>query len=158
MKTVYIYITLFFIQVIVMACSQINTESREYYSQKKANDNFNHGFIPRYTEEEIAEFKSEESPFDSVAAKRGKIIYQNHCMKCHGQKGQGNGPLAKKFGSNPLNLAEAVKSTPNFGFFIDLSKNTSNMPGWSEKEFSEKELSDLTQYLRTFAMKRKEGP
>jgi cytochrome c2 len=126
------------------ACSQINRESREYYKSKKAS-NISHG-ISVESRELVTQ---EKAPIDLKAIKRGEKLFKKNCVSCHGLNGEGTGPLAKEFKGKSLNLVKVVETTPHFKLFINLSKAKKSMPGWDQKDFSKKDLNDLTQYLRT---------
>ena len=80
------------ITLFLSSCSLINTDSRDHYGKRSKSLDIGHGF-------KMIDKDSEGSSLllsvDKRLAKRGKVIYENHCMKCHGQDGQGNGPAAK---------------------------------------------------------------
>lgn len=137
--------------IFIISCSQINTESRNYYQQKKES-NANHGFAVRLSVKSIDDLDYKKTPFGVDSLERGKELYQKYCMKCHGKNGEGDGPFSEGLEDQPLNLKEAVKSTPYFKLFVDLSKNTLSMPGWSQKDFSKEELEDISHYLRKLAL------
>ncbi len=139
---------LIFIFFVIISCSNINSESRDYFNKRHENQNTGHGFIPNYSEAELKELKSEEVPLDLKAAKRGKVVFQKHCVECHGKEGRGNGPSAHKYFEKPVDLGILAKQVPNFRFFVSLSENGGSMPGW-RKKFTREELDDLTHYLRT---------
>ena len=43
-------------------------------------------------------------------AYEGRRLYVSHCLLCHGQTGQGDGPLAKAMQISPANLTTTVRS------------------------------------------------
>lgn len=142
MKTL-IYATLF----ILISCSQVNRESKEHYQSKHS---FPHG-IKQVESVDI----NKQIELDLQASNRGRELYTKHCQACHGKMGQGDGPLAEKLDIYPRDLVELIQSTPNFKFFLDVSKWKGDMPGWwwNPKEISDRDLEDITHYLRLLAAK-----
>jgi len=104
-----------------------------------------HGILRMYHDTHSKGAPFEELDPKSVA--RGKEIFRNHCMSCHGDKGLGDGPFAKAQMQRPANLAELAHDIPDFKFFMKISQWNGNMPGWNEP-FSKKETSDLETYLK----------
>lgn len=43
-----------------------------------------------------------EADADSVA--RGRVIYETHCLACHGGQGRGDGPVGRKYVPPPMDL------------------------------------------------------
>ena len=72
----------------------------------------------------LKEFESQLGLYDKAKTDltQGKQLFQTHCANCHGQEGQGGGPLADsldvaptnfhewpiKFGSRPIDLALSI--------------------------------------------------
>ncbi|UCF67255.1 MAG: c-type cytochrome [Acidobacteriota bacterium] len=46
---------------------------------------------------------------------RGRLIYQIHCMGCHGEAGTGNGPMAELLNVQPSDLTQLTRN--NKGIF-----------------------------------------
>lgn len=53
------------------------------------------------------------SPDDTAALRLGKVMYDRHCMVCHGVTGQGNGPVV---GPNKFPFAPNIAAPPSTGF------------------------------------------
>lgn len=60
----------------------------------------------------------------------GQTIYRNHCQKCHGAKGHGDGPLAQKMKLQPANLSQVLSASNNRQFFYIVQKGRTDMPTW----------------------------
>ena len=135
-----------FLFALILGCSSINQESQENY---KRNHMPQHGFL------EVAQQKTQETKvrrtFDQAAAKRGKILYQSYCYHCHGVKGQGDGPYAKKLKIEPTNLYDAANKIPSFKFYIKISQWKGEMPGW-KNHITEQELTDLENYIKALSL------
>jgi mono/diheme cytochrome c family protein len=80
---------------------------------------------------------------DTVAAARGKVIYQRYCGSCHGPNGTGDGPMARDLRVPPADLTQLAAT--NDGVFpfdevvrsIDGRRKTRahgspDMPVWGE--------------------------
>jgi len=135
------WIIVAFLSVFIIACSQINRDSREYHMHGKV---LRHGITP--IENKLP--KDLNIPINKAAAKRGQKLYENSCFECHGAKGEGNGPLAVNLDVNPTNLRKTVRDVPHFKLYISVSHWKKNMPGW-KNAFSDRELEDLSHYLRS---------
>lgn len=128
----------------MISCAQVNQDSNRFYEAKKT---MRHGIIPvqKNMKGYVANLK-----YDAKSAKRGKAVYQQHCLSCHGQGGLGNGPLAKDQALAPANLVDTVKNVPSFKFFIMASQYKGTMPGWKSM-LTKKELRDVENYIRSLA-------
>src|SRR5262245_12646763 len=54
----------------------------------------------------LAQPQPEARPADSVVA-RGREVYAGNCAGCHGDKGDGKGPMARFLNPRPRNFGEA---------------------------------------------------
>ncbi|MBF0351531.1 MAG: c-type cytochrome [SAR324 cluster bacterium] len=91
---------------------------------------------------------------------RGQVVYEEHCVRCHGPEGRGDGPEATGLGVPIPNLLEYKLHVVQHGpeqiidyphYSVDaISRQAqhggSTMPGF-KTAFTESELKDLTQYL-----------
>lgn len=128
--------------IMSVSCSRINVESQERYRQLHSESKtIRHGIIPLSTKAVV------KIP-DEASISRGKTLYINHCLACHGESGKGNGPKALEQKSSPINLQKLVQEVPDFDFFISISNWQGDMPGWKEK-FNSSELEDIKSYLKT---------
>lgn len=135
--------------ILTSSCSQINQKSKDHHSAKYR---FPHGVRKvQVTQTDI----NEQIQIDLKASNKGKALYEKSCLLCHGSTGQGDGLLADELDIYPRDLVELIKGTPNFKFFLDLSKWEGEMPGWwwNREELSSQDLEDITHYLRLLATK-----
>lgn len=135
------YILLILILISALSCSRINQRSREYYESQHESQHMRHGVVPLSG--------TVVQKLDEASKTRGKALYEEHCLACHGEKGEGNGPEAQKHTPRPANLRKLAQEVPNFKFYISISQWQGGMPGWKEP-FSELDREDLTTYIKTF--------
>ncbi len=112
-------------------------QSKDHYKQIHTR----HGVYPLSS--------SLSQKFDQDSVIRGKSLYVNNCLSCHGEMGQGDGPAAKNQKVAPANLQKLAREVQNFKFFISVSQWQGDMPGWKE-EFDDKDREDLVAYIKTF--------
>src|SRR5690606_8093499 len=118
--------------VYASSCSQVNTESKQYYNEQKSA----HGIVKVSSAEFKPSVRLKTSP---KLIADGKKLYQQHCLSCHGKDGRGDGPKAKDSAQMPMDLRLAVRETEHFAFYTRYSYWDGSMPGWS-REFSDYEL------------------
>ncbi len=98
-----------------------------------------------------AESKQLENPVktDGNTVERGKRLFQEHCVPCHGDTGSGDGKMAKALGYKPANLTlEGVNQQTDGEMFWKISKGREPMPNW-ERQLNQRERWDLVSYIRT---------
>jgi mono/diheme cytochrome c family protein len=89
-------------------------------------------------------------PADETAIQRGEILYSIYCALCHGDRGQGDGPLAKHYEERPLRSLTSANITAQFDgqLFRTITEGFSRMPPQAEA-LSTRERWDVINYLRT---------
>jgi len=125
------------------SCSLVNTPSRDYYQNKKM---IKHGL----SIDQVPAAKKTPIKLEQVRIDRGKIVYKENCLSCHGQNARGY-PLNKN-GMMPKDLVAIAKKVQHFKFFMMASQWTKSMPGW-KKLLTKEEISDLEQYILYLAEK-----
>lgn len=123
------------------SCSRINVAEQDYYRSKRPAT---HWIEP------ISRSQRVELAIAQASIDRGKILYENNCLSCHGEKGQGDGPEAPKQKVVPANLQKLVSEVEDFKFFISVSQWQGTMPGWKNGKISETDREDLAAYMKTF--------
>jgi mono/diheme cytochrome c family protein len=91
---------------------------------------------------------------DSASRQRGKTLYGDNCQMCHGDKGQGDGPMADTLTKHPGNLSvkERMAKLTDGELFWRLSTGDEVMPSFEkEKPLSEPQRWDIINYIRTLA-------
>jgi mono/diheme cytochrome c family protein len=88
-------------------------------------------------------------PADDTSLQRGGVLFSIYCQTCHGQKGQGDGPLAKYFEERPLRPLTSAYIASQFDgqLFRTISEGFSRMPPQSEA-LSPRDRWDVINYIR----------
>ncbi len=84
---------------------------------------------------------------------KGEAIYRQHCLRCHGQAGDGLGPEARELIVPPANFQSLKsRSKTDMALLLGISQGVlfSPMHGWRDR-LSEQEMLDVLRHLRTFA-------
>ncbi len=101
-------------------------------------------FPPKTTE-----FRNDKDSID-----RGQKLYVQHCQKCHGEKGLGDGPTAKNSTIKPANLTNLSKELTNTYLVVQINNGRGDMPKWQDF-LNTQQTWDLTQYLRHLSSGKK---
>ncbi len=87
---------------------------------------------------------------DEVSLARGAQLFSIHCQMCHGEKGQGNGPIsAFLIQKKPADLSsDLVQSKDDGTLFLTVSNGFGFMPALNENLMI-RERWDVVNYIRT---------
>ncbi len=133
--------TMSILALFLSSCTILNRDSQEHYQLKKK---LRHGILPLAMKQ--VKGNKPTRKIDLKAAERGKILFKNNCVSCHGHNGEGNGPLSSKQKTSPKNLVNIAKNVPNFKFYMMVSQWEGGMPGWRSM-LSDKDIADIEQYI-----------
>ena len=82
-------------------------------------------------------------------AERGRVVYQRHCMVCHGEEGKAD--TYHVLGTQPSNLsAPMVRNKADAELLTTIHEGKPNMPVW-KRVLPESEILDVLAYVRTLA-------
>ncbi len=92
------------------------------------------------------------APADERSVERGRKLFRQNCVPCHGESGRGDGPMGKALGIKPGNLTsgERMARHADGEIFWKISKGKEPMPVFEQK-LSSRERWDLVGYVRTLA-------
>lgn len=95
-------------------------------------------------------------PPDSVSLQRGEILYQLHCLVCHGESGQGDGPMVEHWredAQHPADLTEdRIVGQPDGALYLTISQGFGAMPPLSEN-LTPRQRWDVVNYVRSLQAK-----
>jgi len=92
---------------------------------------------------------------ESIA--QGKGVFASNCVACHGQNGDGNGPLAQALNPKPANLAAMASEHPDGDFAWKVANGRGAMPAWKEV-LSEQDIWHVVNYIKTLGPGSKSHP
>ncbi|WP_139839243.1 FTR1 family protein [Christiangramia flava] len=80
---------------------------------------------------------------------KGKSLYRNYCMSCHGKNGEGDGSLSTELNPKPTNFwaSKMLESSP-FQIFNTIRLGVPQTSMKSFDELSDKEVWDLAFYIK----------
>jgi mono/diheme cytochrome c family protein len=87
---------------------------------------------------------------DEASITRGSELFNINCKMCHGQTGEGKGPIAAFLANKPANLTSAVVQSKSDGsLFLTITNGiTGRMPPLNEN-LTVSERWDVVNFLRT---------
>lgn len=103
------------------------------------------------SEEEAARAGAElQNPYRANAQtlEEGKALYQTYCMVCHGQSGQGDGPISDKIPHPPSYLSQRVLQFQPGRIFHVITRGTKKMPSYAT-QLSASERWKVVTYVHT---------
>lgn len=77
---------------------------------------------------------------------RGKLLYENMCLVCHGVKGEGDGPVAKKYAEPPAFNGRALRNYKDGQLYHAIVIGYGDMPSHAV-QLDENDRWDLILYL-----------
>jgi mono/diheme cytochrome c family protein len=94
-------------------------------------------------------------PTDKTSLARGAQLFNTHCQMCHGEAGDGTGPISGFFTKKPpADLSSApIQSKSDGAIFMTISNGFGYMPALNEN-FTVRERWDLVNYVRTLKAKQ----
>lgn len=84
----------------------------------------------------------------------GKKVYVDKCLRCHGEKGRGDGPKASALSKKAMDYTDKKRMAEVTDAQLKqvLLAGNPPMPGYKGR-LSDKDVDDVIAYIRTFAGK-----
>jgi mono/diheme cytochrome c family protein len=79
---------------------------------------------------------------------RGRMLFMNNCIQCHGETGRGDGPLAASLPLKPANLYDHIPFHPDQFFFGVMTRGLSGVMPSFETALSEEDRWHVLNFLR----------
>jgi mono/diheme cytochrome c family protein len=153
---------------VLAACSSTNTYPIDYFSEMHYQVAYKSlepprflspegavpttGRAPVFTAEQINQLEN-PVPADEASLAAGQQIFQVNCVVCHGEQGNGDGPMAAQFstyGANPpaVLTADRLVQVPDSHFYNVVTNGLGNMPSFGDLIPGE-DIWDLINYIRS---------
>jgi mono/diheme cytochrome c family protein len=94
-------------------------------------------------------FDKNPLPMSREVIDDGRVLYETHCMTCHGVSGKGDGVIASTLPVKPANLTQLPLFPEGFiEFKIKTGSDTEYMPAW-DGVIKDSEIQKIGHYLRS---------
>ena len=111
--------------------------------------------IPSKIPKEVRERKN-PLPHEEAVIKKGKGLYTNRCLSCHGPSGMGDGPAVASLEHRPSDLTRVLSGQTDGALLWKIGRRGSAIPSY-EKTLTEEERWQVIHYLRTLEEPKKGG-
>lgn len=100
-----------------------------------------------------------ENPFPKTKnnIQAGRSLFQTNCAQCHGEFGEGNGPMAKNLPKPPANLRAMAGQHPDGDFFWKIQHGRGAMPAFKGK-LSDEQIWKLVTYIQSLPFTAPQKP
>jgi len=89
-------------------------------------------------------------PADNVSLSRGKTLFTINCVMCHGETGEGNGPISGLIANKPANLTSIITQSKSDGaLFMTITNGVEGRMPPMVENFTVRDRWDLVNYIRT---------
>jgi putative copper resistance protein D len=98
-------------------------------------------------------YRRTDTGYTAVSVAQGAALFQQHCTRCHGEGGRGDGPAATGLPRKAANLTEphtALHTAGDIFWWLSHGRPEGGMPGFSEV-LSVEQRWDLVNFLRAFS-------
>ena len=89
-------------------------------------------------------------PADDVSISRGKTLFTINCVMCHGETGEGNGPVSSLIANKPANLASIITQSKTDGIlFMTITDGVEGRMPPMVENLTVRDRWDVINYIRT---------
>jgi mono/diheme cytochrome c family protein len=89
-------------------------------------------------------------PADDVSISRGETLFKINCVMCHGETGEGNGPVSGLIANKPANLTSIItQSKADGALFMTITNGVEGKMPPMVENFTVRDRWDLVNYIRT---------
>ncbi len=108
--------------------------------------------VSNWAAEQRAKKMPNPVPVTEANLKAGLAVYTNHCVQCHGDRGDGKGQKSQQLSVEPGNFTDSRKMSEltDGQLFWQITKGRNPMPGFEDK-LPELQRWQAVDYIRGFA-------
>jgi len=89
-------------------------------------------------------------PADDVSISRGKTLFTINCIMCHGETGEGNGPIGALIANKPANLTSIITQSKTDGaLFLTITNGVEGKMPPMVENLTVRDRWDVINYIRT---------
>jgi len=89
-------------------------------------------------------------PADDISISRGKTLFTINCVMCHGETGEGNGPVSGLIANKPANLASVITQSKTDGIlFMTITDGVEGRMPPMVENLTVRDRWDVINYIRT---------
>jgi mono/diheme cytochrome c family protein len=89
-------------------------------------------------------------PADDVSISRGETLFKINCVMCHGETGEGDGPVSGLIANKPANLTSIItQSKADGALFMTITNGVEGKMPPMVENFTVRDRWDLVNYIRT---------
>jgi mono/diheme cytochrome c family protein len=87
---------------------------------------------------------------DAVSLERGKTLFHINCIMCHGETGEGNGPIGALIANKPANLTSIITQSKTDGaLFMTITNGVEGKMPPMVENLTVRDRWDVINYIRT---------
>ena len=128
-----------------VVATYIVATAHEAHENKKVTQQINAG---HWTAPDEAARKPNPVQAKADSFQRGKAIYKQYCVSCHGPQGRGDGPVALALDPRPADLAVLANHHPPGDLAWKIGEGRGAMPPW-KGVINETQIWDVVNYLKS---------
>lgn len=88
------------------------------------------------------------APKNAASLARGKKIYTDNCVSCHGASGRGDGPAGKALTPKPADLVAMAGNHPDGDYAWKIENGRGPMPPW-KGVLTQNQIWDVVNYVQS---------
>jgi len=92
--------------------------------------------------------KANPVPYSVESVAKGKNLFEQHCQKCHGYWGEGNGIVGRSLNKKPANLLRIAGKKAEGEFAWKIAEGRGDMPGF-KKTLTEEEIWNIVNFVES---------
>lgn len=133
--------------------SRSQSEARPPLAPTLPEQSYTHLHEPRqhhWTAPQNEQRKRNPVKADKASLARGRALFQTHCVSCHGEHGEGDGPAATGMTPAPANLKTMAAHHTDGDLAWKIAQGRGPMPGWKTR-LTSRDIWSVVTYLRYLA-------
>jgi len=95
-------------------------------------------------------------PYNVESVAKGKNLFEQHCQKCHGYWGEGNGVVGSSLNKKPANLLRIAGKKAEGEFAWKIAEGRGDMPGF-KKTLTEEEIWNVVNFVESLENEQGSG-